>query len=73
VKSISVEHVTPDDGLPPSGFVRLPEVLKLIPVSRSTWYQGIAEGRFPAPTKRFGPRLALWSVKDIRALIDKAA
>lgn len=62
-----------DDGLPRSGFVRLPEVLALIPISRSTWYQGISEGRFPAPDKRFGNRISVWSVRDIRALIDKAA
>ena len=61
------------DGLPQSGFIRLPEVLSRIPVSRSTWWKGVAEGRFPKPTKRFGPRIAVWNVQDIRTLIDKAA
>lgn len=61
------------DGLPQSGFIRLPEVLRRIPVSRSTWWKGVAEGRFPKPTKRFGPRIAAWDVRDIRTLIDMAA
>jgi len=61
------------DGLPPSGFIRLPEVLSRIPVSRSTWWKGVAEGRFPMPSKRFGPRVAAWDVRDIRTLIESAA
>lgn len=33
--------------LPETGFLRLPSVFKLIPVSRSTWWDGIREGRYP--------------------------
>ena len=56
--------------LPEVGFIRLKEILEIIPVSKSTWYKGIAEGRYPKPTKRFGPRIAAWDVRDIRALLD---
>jgi prophage regulatory protein len=59
--------------LPSEGFVRLSQFLgpgRPIPVGRSTWYAGIRTGRFPQPV-RLGPRLAVWRVEDIRALIER--
>ena len=56
--------------LPETGFVRLPTVLTLIPVSRSTWWAGIKDGRYPVPCK-LGPGVTAWRVEDIRALIEK--
>lgn len=56
-------------GLPKEGFIRLPAVLALFPVSASTWWKGVAEGRFPKPTKQFGPRIAAWDVRDIAPLL----
>ncbi len=32
-------------------FLRLPQVLELIPISKSAWWQGCKEGRFPKPIK----------------------
>ncbi len=58
--------------MPETGFVRLPTVLKLIPVSKSTWWAGVKTGRFPRPVK-LGPRMTVWRVEDIRELIDKAS
>lgn len=55
--------------LPETGFVRLPEVLKFIPVGKSTWWQGTATGRFPKPIK-LGKRISVWRVEDIRFLIE---
>ncbi|WP_246499010.1 helix-turn-helix transcriptional regulator [Microvirga soli] len=43
-----------------------------IPVSRSTWWAGIKDGRYPKPVK-LGPRITAWRVEDIRALIAGAA
>lgn len=54
--------------LPQTGYLRLPDVLRLIPVSRSTWWQGVRDGRFPASVK-LGPRTTAWAVADIRACI----
>lgn len=56
--------------LPAEGFVRLPTVLCLIPVSKSTWWEGIKNGEYPAPLK-ISPRTSAWKVDDIRELIDK--
>lgn len=55
--------------LPETGFLRLPEVLKLIPVGKSTWWVGVKDGRFPAPVY-LGPRITAWRVEDIKAFID---
>ena len=56
--------------IPATGFLRLAQVLTLIPVSRSAWYDGVAEGRYPAPV-RLGPRTAAYRVEDIVALIER--
>jgi len=54
--------------LPETGFVRLPTVLSVYPVSRSTWWNGVKDKKFPAPVK-LGPRCTAWRVSDIRKLI----
>ena len=58
-----------DVTLPETGFLRLPEVLRLIPVSRSTWWAGVKAGRYPKPHK-IGARCTAWRAEDIRALIQ---
>ena len=60
----------PNLNLPETGFLRLPAVLALIPVSKSTWWAGIKAGRFPQPVK-IGPRTTCWRVEDIRKFIEK--
>lgn len=64
MKSESNKPMTTTTG----GFLRLPEVLKLIPVSRSTWWAAVASGRFPKPVK-LGPRITAWRAEDIQLLI----
>ena len=54
--------------LPSTGFMRLPAVLAIIPVSKSTWWSGIKSGRYPKPVK-LGERITAWRVEDIRGLI----
>ena len=65
--------------LPETGFLRLrlligdpkadPPVPPLIPVSRSTWWAGVASERFPQSLK-LGPKTTVWRVEDIRSLIS---
>ncbi|MFM7255129.1 MAG: helix-turn-helix transcriptional regulator [Betaproteobacteria bacterium] len=52
--------------------LRLPEVLRLFPVSRSSWYVGVRAGNFPAPV-RIGARSVAWRLGDVQALIDTCA
>ncbi len=55
--------------LPETGFLRVTEVLKLIPVAESTWWAGVAKGSFPKPVK-LGPKITAWKIEDIREYID---
>jgi prophage regulatory protein len=55
--------------IPDTGFLRLPEILKLIPVGRSTWWAGVKEGRFPQPLK-LGPKTTVWRAEDIRSYLN---
>jgi len=55
--------------LPDTGFVRLSTILKIIPVGKTTWYEGIKTGRFPKSVK-LGKRITAWRVEDIRNLIN---
>ncbi len=61
---------SPSPSLPEIGYLRLPQVLSLIPVSKSTWWVGVRTGRYPQPVK-LGPRITAWRVEDIRALIER--
>lgn len=49
--------------------LRLPMVLQIIPVSRATWYAGIAAGRYPRPVK-IGLRSVAWRKSEIDALLQ---
>lgn len=51
-----------------NALLRLPDVLAIFPVSRSTWYQGIKDGRYPLPVK-IGVRASAWRVSDIEQLV----
>ena len=57
--------------LPETGFLRLRQVLALIPISRSAWWAGIKEGKFPQGIK-LGSKTTVWRAEAIRALIDQA-
>jgi prophage regulatory protein len=64
--------------LPDTGFLRLSQIIgnkkanppipAIFPVSRSSWWLGVKEGRYPQPI-RLGPRMVAWRVEDVRALI----
>lgn len=53
----------------PKKLLRLPQVLKRIPVSKSTWWAGVSSGRFPEAI-RMGKRCTMWSEADIDACIE---
>ncbi len=54
---------------PQTGFVRLPQILAVFPVSESTWWAGVRSGEYPAGLKH--GRCRLWTVEEIRELIDR--
>ena len=66
--------------LPETGYLRLvqiigdpssePPIPAVIPVGKTTWWEGVKSGRFPKPVK-LGSRITAWRVEDIRLLIDR--
>jgi prophage regulatory protein len=56
-------------GIPDTSFLRLPQVLKMIPVGKSTWWAGVKSGRYPRAYK-LGPRTTAWKAADILKLIE---
>jgi predicted DNA-binding transcriptional regulator AlpA len=77
VKAVAVKKKrnnkhAPDSTMPINldmpGFQRLDSVLTIYPVSRATWYAGIAEGRYPAGIQ-IGKRSVAWSNASLKKLI----
>ena len=56
--------------LPEIGFVRLDEVLMVIPVKKYCWWAGVKSGRFPKPVK-LSPNCTAWRAEEIRELIKR--
>lgn len=64
--------------LPETGFLRIKQIIgdpyadppipAVIPVSKSSWWEGVRLGIYP-PAVKIGPRTTAWKVEDIRALI----
>lgn len=73
-----MELCTTHNLLPETGLVRLSQILgdkkkgipPIIPVSKSTWWEGVKSGRFPQPIK-LGERTTCWDVQDIRQIIKR--
>jgi hypothetical protein len=65
--------------LPETGFLRLWQIIgdkkrgipPLIPVSKSGWWKGVSEGKYPVAVK-LSERTTCWRVSDIRQLIETA-
>ena len=68
--------------LPETGFLRITQIIgnpkavppipAVIPVSKSTWWEGVKSGRYPQPVRTLGLRITAWRVEDIRTLIEAA-
>jgi len=65
--------------LPETGYLRLQQIIgnqkseppipAIIPLSKSTWWKGVKDGRFPKPVK-LSMRCTAWRVKDIRDFVE---
>jgi len=54
---------------PTKKFIKLPTVMDLTGYRRTSIYQKIAEGTFPAPVK-LGPRAVAWVSEEIKDWMD---
>jgi len=62
----------PTTTLPQTGFVRQPQVLALVPISKSTLWRRIQARSFPQPLK-LSERVTVWRAEDIRHWIERQA
>ena len=56
--------------LPETDFLRLPAILQIFPIGKSTWWAGVKNGKYPKPIK-LSKRTTAWRVEDIKELIEK--
>jgi len=69
-----------NQSLPMTGYLRLSQIIgnpkqgipSILPISKSNWWAGVKEGRYPRPVK-LSIRCTAWRVEDIRALIERLA
>ena len=47
---------------------RINQVLGVIPMSKTTWWNGVRDGRFPKPLRN--GRMTFWKSEDIESFID---
>lgn len=64
-----IRHSIPES-LTKDILLRLPQVLQIVPIPKSSWWRGVKEGRFPQGIK-LGPRTTAWKASEIDALIDR--
>ena len=65
-----VSHAVPV--LPETGFLRQPQVLVFVPISKSTLWRRIQARTFPEPVK-LSARITVWRAEDIRRWIAQQA
>ncbi|WP_446424394.1 helix-turn-helix transcriptional regulator [Mailhella sp.] len=56
--------------LPEVGYLRLSQILNILPISKSAWWEGCRSDLYPKPVK-LGPRTTTWRVEDIRKLMER--
>ena len=50
--------------------VRLNEVLRLLPISSASWWNGVRAGKYPRAIK-LGPKATCWRLSEITALAER--
>lgn len=50
--------------------IRLKEVLEILPISKSTFWSGVKNGRYPKPTYSLGPKTPTWVLSSILHLVN---
>jgi prophage regulatory protein len=54
------------------GFLRLNQVIEIIPISKSSWWAGVKTGKYPKPVK-LSERCTAWKMSDIENLVREMA
>jgi prophage regulatory protein len=45
-------------------YLRIKDVVKLLSISKSSWWSGVSKGRYPSSIK-ISPRITVWKLSDI--------
>jgi len=53
----------------PKRYLRLSQILEILPIGRSTWWKGVKDGRFPPPIK-LGTRITMWDEEEVLRLVQ---
>ena len=62
--------------IPNTGFLRLKQILggkntpAILPISRTAWFLGVKEGRFPEGIK-LSEKIVVYPVSEIKALLER--
>lgn len=56
--------------LPEFGFIRLPQVLRILGVSKTTLYRGMEDGIFPK-SRKLTEKTVVWDVDELREFVKK--
>ena len=56
--------------LPQQGLVRLSDLMRFVPLGRTTIYKWVKQGKFPAPMK-LSPTVVAWRCEDIHAWLKQ--
>jgi predicted DNA-binding transcriptional regulator AlpA len=76
LNNIGGQHMSKDSkiqelqNLPETGLLRVNQILRFIPISRSSWWAGVKSGRYPKPFK-LSERTTVWHSQDIKAIIER--
>ncbi len=68
-EAASSSFIERSTALPATGFLRQPQVLSLVPISKSTLWRRVQARTFPEPVK-LSERVTAWRAEDIRSWIE---
>lgn len=66
-----MQNSASDLSAPPVALIRIPQILKVMPVSKSKFWLMVQKGEFPKPIK-IG-RSSFWTVEEVQAFIKNKA
>lgn len=66
-----IKEVQMNNSFPKVGYVRLPQILSVFPISKSAWWAGIRAGKFPKQIK-LGEKTSVWKAEQIWALFTQS-
>jgi prophage regulatory protein len=64
-----MQNSASDLSVPPVALIRIPQILKVMPVSKSKFWLMVQKGEFPKPIK-IG-RSSFWTVEQVQAFIGE--